>query len=151
MAKPLGMIIDPNPITTASDVYALVLNNTVINTIMASANDIQSIAATYDYSVDITMQGQAFAYIGCSYNGATNQFTRPPAPPINWVQNVELDFDTVIEDIQQILNDAGESGGNLSPTQLLQAYNSALNDNPNLDVPTLTLIASIYQYVLAGG
>lgn len=145
------MIINQNPNAKAIDVYALVLNNTVVNTILACYNDILSIYQTYDYCVDVTMQGQQNCSIGDTYNGSQNLFIPPPAPVIDWVQNVETDFDNVINDIQQILNDCGQSGGDLDGQQINAAYNSAINDNPGLDAPTLTLIGQIYNYILAGG
>jgi len=148
---PLGMIVDQNPIVTAVDVYALVLNNTVVNTILASYNDIQAIYKTYDYSVDVTMNGNASASIGYTYNASNDTFIAPPAPPINWVANVQADFDNVISGLQQIINDCGSSGGNLTNDQITTAYNSSLNDNPGLDEATTNLMTTIYQYVLAGG
>lgn len=151
MAKPLGMIIDKNPIVGAPDVYALVLNNTVVNTIKASYNDILSIAPTYDYCVDITMNGSQNYGIGDTYDPSHDTFTPPPAPPIDWPQNVQFDFDSLISTLQQIIIDSGPGNGNLTNLQINAAYNSALNDNPGLDQPTTTLMASVLQYVLAKG
>jgi hypothetical protein len=151
MAKPLGMIKDVNPIHNAIDVYALVLNNIVVNTIVASYNDILAISATYDYCVDVTMNGDPAASTGHTYNASNDTFIAPPPPSIDWPQNVQYDFDGVIAVIQQTLNDCGISGGSLSSQQITAAYNSALNDNPGLDQSTLNLIQSVYEYVLAGG
>lgn len=151
MSKPLGIIVNKNPIVTASDVYALVLNNTVVNTIMASYNDILAIYQIYDYCIDITMGGQTSAGIGDTYNASQGTFTSPPAPPINWVQNVQIDFDAIISNLQQTIIDCGGGGVSLTSDQVTQAYNSALNDNPGLDQPTLNLLVTIYQYILAGG
>jgi hypothetical protein len=151
MGKPLGIIVNQNPIMTAVDVYALVLNNLVVNTILASYNDIVSVSATYDYSVDITMGGQAEAGIGDTYNASQDTFIAPPAPPMNWVANAQSDFDSIIGALQQVVIDCGPSGGNLTSNQISTAYNSSLNDNPGLDTPTLNLMSTILQYVLAGG
>jgi hypothetical protein len=151
MSKPLGIIVDQNQNPNAVDVYALVLNYVVVNTILASYNEILNISSTYDYCVDITMNGQADAGIGYTYNASLDQFIAPPSPPINWVANAQNDFDSIISAIQQILIDVGPSGGNLAPSDIQTAYNSSLNDNPGLDAATLNLLVLIYQYVLAGG
>lgn len=148
---PIGMIIDANPLPKAVDIWALVLNNIVVNTIVASTNDIQAIYKTYDYSVDVTMQGQAECGTGFTYNASLNQFIPPPSPPIDWVANVQADFDNVISSLQQVMIDIGPSGGSLSPAQINTAYNSSLNDNPGLDIPTRNLMTTILQYVLSGG
>ena len=151
MAKPLGMIISQNPVVDANDVYATVLNNVVTNTILASYNFITSIAQDYDYCVDLTMQGDPAVSTGYTYNASLNQFTAPPAPPIDWIQNVRQDFDNIISDIHQVIIDCGKQGGSLNNNNIQAAYNSALNDNQNLDIATTNLLATILQYVLAGG
>jgi hypothetical protein len=146
----LGMIKDANPNPNAIDVYALVISNTVVNMIVASYNEILAIYKSYDYCVDVTMQGQQPGP-GWSYNGSEDQFTAPPPPSIDWVGNVQGDFDAILSDISQCVNDAGSNGGSLTPQQINAAYNSALNDNPDLDAATLTLFQTIYEYILAGG
>ena len=150
MSKPLGMIIDANPNGKQIGAYALVINNFVVNCIVASYNDILSIYQSYDYCVDMTY-GNKNGGPGDTYNASNNTFIAPPAPPIDWPQNVEFDFDGVIGALQQVMNDSGSSGGSLTVQQINAAYNSALNDNPGLDQPTLTLMATVLQYVLAGG
>lgn len=145
----LGMIVDINPNHKQSDVWALVLNNTVINTIMASYNDILAIYKSYDYCVDVTMNGAQEYGTGFMYNPSNDTFIPPPAPPIDWPQVLETDFDNVIGDIQQILNDGGPSGGSMTVQQLNAAYNSSLNDNPGLNPATLTLLTTLYNYVIA--
>ena len=148
---PLGIIKDANPNQNQVDVYGLVLGTTVVNTILCSYNEILYISESYDYCVDITMQGQAAASIGWSYNASEDSFSAPPPPTIDWVTNVEGDFDSVISALQQTIADCGSSGGSLTSDQITQAYNSALNDNPGLDEATQNLMVSILDYVLAGG
>lgn len=150
-SMPLGMIKDINPNHNSSDVWALISNNQVVNTILASYNDILAIYKSYDYCVDITMNGAPTYGIGNTYNPSNDTFIAPPAPPIDWPLAVEYDFDGLISNLQQISADCGPSGGNLTPQQINAAYNSALNDNPGLDQPTLTLLLAVYNYIIAGG
>lgn len=151
MAEPLGLIIDRNSDPKASDVYALVLNNTVVNTIIASYNDILAINRSYDYVVDVTMQGQSFASIGCAYNAGLDQFVRPPAPPFDWVENVREEFNSIISTVQQVLIDVNPQNGNLGNIDITAAFNSALNDNHGLSPGLLTIMTNIRQYILGGG
>ena len=151
MAKPLGMIKDANPNVKAVDVYSLILNNVVVNSILASYNDILSISSTYDYCVDITMNGSSFYGPGTQYNASNDTFVPPPVTPIDFVESVHSDFNDVITGLLQAIADSGLSGGSLTNQQINAAYNSALNDNPGLDQSTLTLMQSVLQYVLAGG
>lgn len=151
MAEALGIIVNRNPDPKAADIYALVLNNTVVNTIIASYNDIILLSRSYDYTIDITMNGDPTAGIGCTYNAGLDTFIHPPAPPINWVENVRTEFNDLISNLQQMVIDSGVNGGKLSPIDISAAYNSALNDNPGLDNQTLALVEAIHQYILAGG
>lgn len=149
MGTPLGIIKDPNPNRNAEDVYSLIINNIVVNTILASYNDILHIAANYDYCVDITMNGSLNYGIGNTYIPSNDDFYIPPPPPIDWPESVQLDFDNILLVIQQAVNDCGPGGGNMTIQQVNASYNSALNDNPNLDQATLTLFETIYNYVIA--
>jgi hypothetical protein len=144
---PLGQIIDQNSNTAANDTWALVTSGIVVNTIVANLASVQAIAANYDYSVDLTIQGQS-AGIGWTYTSATDTFAAPPPPPTNWIQVVELDFDQVCADLQQTLSDAA----NLDPTDLATAYANALNDSESgFTTNQLTLMNAIYSYILGGG
>ena len=144
----LGNVVDPNTgNTTESDTWALVTGTTVVNTILSSTAGITSVSGSYDYSVNLTMQGQA-AGIGWSYNPCTDTFTSPPPPPTNWVALVEADFDQVVVDILQTLDDAS----NLNPTDLATAYAYALSDTESeFTTNQLTLMNAIYAYIASGG
>jgi len=148
MAQPLGIIKNAAPDPKQVDVYALVLNNLCMNTIYASYNDILAISRFYDYCIDVTMLGDLNAETTATYNPGMNSFTRPPAPPIDWVANVEDEFSGLLQSLQQVATDANT---NLTVQQINAAYNSALNDNLGADQSTLTIMTSILQYVLAGG
>jgi hypothetical protein len=146
---PLGMIVDINPNHNASDVYALVSQNIVVNTILCSYNDILRISSNYDYCVDVTMNGDSQCGPGFTYNASDDTFIAPPSPPMDWVANAETDFDTIISSIQQVIVDSGPQGGALTTQQVNAAYNSALNDNPGLSQATLTMLQTVYNYVIA--
>lgn len=143
----LGQIIDQNSNIAANDTWALVVSNIVVNTIISNLAGIQTIAASYDYSVDLTVQGQA-AGIGWTYNPTTDTFASPPPPPIDWVPVVEADFDQLVTDLLQTLSDAS----NLSSTDLATAYAYAVSDSSALFTPNqLTLMNAIYTYIVGGG
>src|ERR1700677_2973169 len=121
----LGNIVDPNTGNTSeNDTWALVTGTTVVNTIVSSTTAITSTAVSYDYSVNLHIQGQV-AGIGWSYNPSTDTFASPPPPPIDWVAIVNEDFDQVCTDLLQTLSDAD----NLSPTDLASAYAYSLSDS----------------------
>src|ERR1700678_4097271 len=121
---PLGLVIDQNSNTAANDTWALVTSGIVVNTIVSNLAGVQAIAASYDYSVDLTIQGQT-AGIGWTYNPTTDTFAAPPPPPMDWIPAVEADFDQVVADLAQLLSDAS----NLDPTDLATAYAYALADS----------------------
>lgn len=147
MSNPLGIIVDRNPDPRAVDVYAVVLNNIVMNTIVADYNFAVSIQGDYDYLIDVTMHGDNNASTGYTYNAGLNEFLAPPAPPIDYVENVRQEFNNIISILQQMLLDAE----NLENNDIAAAYNSSLNDNIGLNNPTVSLIESIHQYIVAGG
>jgi len=77
MAVPKGTIVDQNSDPTAVDLWALVLNGLVVQSIMASLTDVQSVyAPQYDYCVDTTVGGQSFN-IGDAYNAGSDTFGLP--------------------------------------------------------------------------
>lgn len=144
-----GMIVDANQNRTKVDVYALIINNTVVNTILACYNDVLAIYNTYDYCVDVTVNGSLTAGIGSTYNAAQDTFSVPPAPPVDYVQNLEYDFDGVVSEIQQCLVDV--TAGRLTPLNILASYNSCLTDNPGITPGQIILLQAVYNYVLKGG
>jgi hypothetical protein len=149
MAKPLGLVIDANPNVSAIDIYALVLNNVVMNTIVSSYQAIQSIAPTYDYSVDVTMGRQSNAGVGFTYDASLDQFTAPPAPPVNYLINTQNDFQNIVADILSAVSDT--KTGVLTVNQINQAYNSAINNVPPMDPSLNALMETILQFVSSGG
>ncbi len=150
MANPLGFVRDQNVNPKQVDVWALILNTVCVNTILASYNDILAIKNSYDYCVDLTVQGQSFAGINSVYNPSNDTFVPPPPPIIDWVQNVEYDFDGIIGSLQQAAIDVGINGGNLSSLNINAAYNSALTDSPGMTTKQLTIVQGILQYLLGG-
>lgn len=145
----LGLVIDANSNISANDTWALVMNAIVVNIIVATPAQIQVIKADYDYSVDLTIQGQS-AGIGWTYAPSTDTFSAPPPPPINWVLIVQEDFDQLANDLIQCLTDS--QAGGLSNVQLATAFGNSLNDSMASFSPNqLALMNSIYQYILSGG
>lgn len=150
MSSPLGQIVDANSNTSSVDTWALVMSGVVINTISATTTQIEVIQADYDYSVDLSVQGQS-AGIGWTYTPGTDTFATPPPPPIDWIEVVEEDFDAIANDLLQCLSDA-TSGGSLSNVQLATAFGNALNDSlDSFSANQLAIMNSIYQYILNGG
>jgi hypothetical protein len=148
---PLGIIVDQNPNAASVDLWALVTGTTVVNTIESDYAGIQNIQSSYDYLVDLTEQGQV-AGIGWTYAPQTDTFTGPSTPPPDWITVVEDDFDNLVDDLLQCLQDAGEMGGNLSPTDLAQAFSNATLDSQASYTPNqAALMLAIYQYILGGG
>jgi|ERR1700722_5949525 len=146
---PLGNIVDQNSDTSANDTWALVLSGVVINTIVSNVAGIQSIAPGYDYSVDLNVQGQQ-AGIGWTYNPNSDTFAAPSAPPTNWVEVVQDDFDSVATAIEQVLSDY--QNGDLSLSDLANAYAASLSDGESaFSQNQLALMNSIYLYVQSGG
>jgi hypothetical protein len=145
---PLGNIVDPNTSNPAqNDTWALVTGTTVVNTIISSTTAITSVSGSYDYSVNLHIQGQV-AGIGWSYNPTSDTFAAPPPPPPNWIAIVEADFDQVCVDLLQTLSDAG----NLNSTDLATAYAYALSDSEStFSSNQLALMNAIYAYIASGG
>jgi hypothetical protein len=151
MSQPLGIIVDQNPNPNSSDAWGLVLNGFCVNIILASYNDILHIYKSYDYCVDTTISKQP-ASPGDTYNASLDQSIRPPAPPINWVTNVQADFVTVVEDLQQIVVDASSQGGNLNTAQIQAAYAAMLSDTQStFTLNQLALMNAVLTYVEGGG
>lgn len=152
------IVVDPNSNVTSADTWALVSNGFIVNTILASVNDInQSIMdnVTYytamDYIVDLTIQGQR-AGIGWSYNSTLDQFTAPTPPPPNWSDVVQTDFDSVASDLTQLVTDSGPLGGSLTTQQIQAAFNAAIEDSESFFTPNqMTLMNAILNYVQSGG
>src|ERR1700677_1742981 len=108
MKMPLGIIVNENQNPNSADTWALVLNDMVINTIIATGNQVVGswLISSYDYIVDLTIQGQN-AGVGWTYSPGGNTFTTPPPPPINWQDIVQEDFDGIMSCLYQIIQDAG--------------------------------------------
>lgn len=146
-------IVNPNTNLFSVDTWALVSDDTVINTILDTTEDMNSseILNSYDYVVDLTMQGQA-AGVGWTYNPGGNTFTAPPPPPIDWQDVVQTDFDTVMQDLIQLVTDCGSDGGSLTTDQIQAAYEAALEDSEADFTPNqLALMGTILSYVKSGG
>lgn len=151
---PLGLIVDPNTSNAGeSDVWALVTSGIVVNTIECETSEMTTaFAANYDYCVDINVQGQADASIGWTYNPTSDTFTAPASPPMDWIGQVQSDFDGIASAITDCLEDAGPMGGDLDPTDLATAYSYSLSDSESTFSPNqLTLMNAVYAYILSGG
>lgn len=154
----MAIVVNANSNVTSTDTWALVTSGVIINTILASVNDVNKALTlgpnqltAVDYIVDLTIQGQK-AGIGWTYNASGNTFTAPPPPPIDWISTVVADFDSVASQLLQSLSDAGSGGGNLTPTQLQNAFNASLEDSQDSFSPNqMALMQSIYNYILSGG
>ena len=148
MANPLGIIRDANSDLNKIDVWALVSGNLVVNAILASYNDILAIRNSYDYLIDISVGGQNTGP-GCTYDASHDTFSEPPARIVDYVENLQYDMEGLLSNIHQCLLDI--DAGSLDPQQINAAYNSALNDNPDLNNATRTLFLTIYNYIQSGG
>lgn len=146
----LGLIIDPNTQNpNSADVWALVTGDSVVNTIVASTNQIAAIAKDYDYLIDLNVQGQN-AGTGWTYDSEQDQFTPPPSAQQDFVEAVQADFDAVADGILQLLSDYQGSG--ITQQQLNQAFVGCLNDTQStFSANQLALMNAIYNYVLGGG
>jgi len=148
-----AIVVNPNSNLTSVDTWALISNNIIINTILDTTLDMNSseILNSYDYVVDLTIQGQE-AGVGWTYNPEGNTFTAPPPPPIDWISTVVDDFDNIASSLLQCLGDAGAGGGNLTPTQLTETYNAMLEDSQDSFSPNqLVLMQTIFTYISNGG
>lgn len=148
-----AIVVNPNSNLTSVDTWALISNNIIINTILDTTLDMNSseILNSYDYVVDLTIQGQE-AGVGWTYNPEGNTFTAPPPPPIDWISTVVDDFDNIASSLLQCLSDAGSQGGALTQQQLLETYQASLEDSQDSFSPNqLALMQSIYQFILSGG
>jgi hypothetical protein len=144
----MGAIIDQNSNTSSVDTWALITGTTVVNTILCNLAGAESIQASYDYLVDLTVQGQT-AGIGWTYAPSTDTFSSPPPTPTDWELIVEEDFDQIVTDLLQLLSDASN---NLTPTQLAVAYSYATADSSgSYTTNQAALMDKIYQYILNGG
>src|ERR1700677_3634765 len=131
----MAIVVSPNTNLTSSDAWAMVSKGFVVNTILASVNDIYealnmgpNMYTAVDYLVDLTIQDQYGVSIGWAYNPGGNTFI-PPAPPvINWVDVTNGDFGGVMQGLIQVVFDAGAQGGLLTPQQITTAYQAALED-----------------------
>lgn len=149
---PLGLVIDSPSDPTSSDEWAVISSDgsgnwVVQNTIVASLDFVNTISASYDYSVDFTVGGQSPS-IGDYYTPGTDTFAPPPSPPPNWSAIVEADFDQIVTDLGQLLSDAG----NLDPTDLSNAFGNATTDcSGGYTANESALMTAIYNYIAGGG
>lgn len=147
----MGSIIDQNSNTTSNDNWALITGTTVVNTIISNLSGIEAIQSNYDFLVDMTIQGQS-AGIGWTYTSTTDTFAAPPPQETDWITVVQDDFDNIAIALLQCLSDAGSGGGDLSPTDLANAFANATTDSsPSYSTNQATLMTTIYQYILNGG
>lgn len=154
----MATVVSPNSNVHSSDAWALVSNGLIINTILASVNDINqalslgpNIYTAMDYLVDLTIQGQS-ASIGWSYNSQLNSFMPPTPPAPNWSDVVQSDFDAAASDITQIVTDSGPLGGSLSTQQIQNAFNAAIEDSESFFTPNqMALMNLLLNYVKSGG
>jgi hypothetical protein len=145
----LGQIVDQNSNTASVDTWALVLNGVVVNTILSNLAGIQNIAASYDYCVDLTIQGQT-AGIGWAYTPSTDVFVGPTTPATNWGEALQEDFDQIASSLYQVVSDYQESG--FTADQLATAFAASLTDGTTPFTANETaMMNSIYVWAMNGG
>jgi hypothetical protein len=142
----MGQIIDtPNNSTTYND-WALVTGTTVSNIINANLSFIQSIQGNYDYLVDLTV-GNNYSNCepGSTYNVQSDSFS---LPPINYIQRLQDDLDSVLSSLQNALSDSG----GMSLADMQTACNAANSDSSgSFSANEQALANSIYSWIQGGG
>lgn len=142
--KNMGTILHQNSNEASNDSWALVSGGTVQSMITANLAFVISIQGSYDYLVDVSVSAQT-ANPGWIYDSGLDTFS---APPIDWISVVRNDFDNIIAVLAVCLSDSV----NLSPEDLLTAYNDSISDSSaSFTTNEADLLTAIYNYIAGGG